>query len=160
MTIWVDADACPVPVKEILFRAVTRTQTMLVLVANQYIQQLTEPIRDAAIGNAGTLLCYRAGAADAEFMVKELPGVSEQDITNLPFATLYVKLLINGSPSKPFSMKGVKTEPTQTKELAESIRQLSRLKYGHPKAEVEEDIKKRVMSQEGAAPVTPPAREA
>lgn len=129
-------------------------------VANQYIQQLSEEIRDACIGNAGTLLCYRAGATDAEFMAKEFPGVSEQDITNLPFATLYTKMLINGTPAKPFSMKSIKSDSTQPKELVESIRQLSRLKYGRPRAQVEEEIKKRIMSQTDATPPATPPREA
>ncbi|EKD56648.1 MAG: hypothetical protein ACD_58C00131G0023 [uncultured bacterium] len=129
-------------------------------ITNQYIKQLTEEIRDAAIGNAGTLLCYRMGAEDAEFMVKEFPGVTEQDLTNLPFASLYVKLLINGTPSKPFSMKGVKAVPTQTDEQTKAIKELSRLKYGKNKLEVEEDIRKRTLSQDNAAPPESTPREA
>ena len=100
------------------------------------------------------------GAADAEFMAKEFPGVTEQDFTNLPFASLYVKLLINGSPSKPFSMRGVKPELSQSSEAALSIRQLSRLKYGRVKKEVEEEIAKRTLSQTSAAPEVGPPREA
>lgn len=115
-------------------------------VAHQYIQQLSEPIRDACIGNAGTIISYRVGAADAEFLIKEFPGISMQDITNLPFATMYLKLLIEGTPSKTFTMRGIKTEPTQSKEMAESIRQLSRLKYGRIKEEVEEEIKERTLT--------------
>jgi len=117
-------------------------------IAHQYVQQLSEPIRDACIGNAGTMIAYRIGAADAEFLCKEFSGISEQDFTNLTFATAYAKLLIDGTPSKPFSLKGIKTDPTQTKELSESIRQLSRLKYGKNKNEVEEDIRKRTLSAE------------
>ncbi len=116
-------------------------------IAHQYIQQLDEKIRDACIGNAGTMIAYRVGAADAEFLSKEYPGISEQDFTNLPFATMYIKLLIDGTPSKPFSMRGLKDEPSQTKELAESIKQLSRLKYGRPKDEVEKDITARTLSK-------------
>lgn len=128
-------------------------------VANQYIQQLTEPIRDACIGNAGTLLCYRVGAADAEFMAKEFPGVSESDLTNLPFATLYAKLLIDGSPSKPFSMHGIKTEPPLDKDLSEAIRQLSRLKFGQDKLGVEAAIRQRTLSQNNSVEESLPPRE-
>ncbi len=113
-------------------------------VTNQYIAQLPEDIRDAVIGNAGTLIAYRIGAADAEFMEKEFSGVSQQDITNLSFASMYVKLLINGTPSRPFSMKGIKTDSPENKKLADSIKQLSRLKYGLNKSEVEADFKSRI----------------
>lgn len=132
-------------------------------IAHQYIQQLSEPIRDACIGNAGTLISYRVGAADAEFLIKEFSGISDQDVTNLPFATMYIKLLIDGTPSKPFSMRGVKDEPSQTKELAQSIQQLSRLKYGRVKSEVDADIRERTLSkvEEGdtAKVDAPPVRE-
>jgi hypothetical protein len=132
-------------------------------IAHQYVQQLSEPIRDACIGNAGTIISYRVGAQDAEFLAKEFPGVSEQDITNLPFATMYIKLLIDGTPSKPFSMRGIKDEPSQTKEMAQSIRQLSRLKYGRSKNEVDADVKSRtltVIKPDQPADVDPgPARE-
>jgi len=132
-------------------------------ITNQYIAQLPEDIRDAVIGNAGTLIDYRIGAADAEFMEKEFAGVSQHDLTNLPFATMYVKLLIDGSPSKPFSMKSIKTQATMDKKLAESIRQLSRLKYGKEKEKVEEDFKTRIdiKAVSGAEEnITPPRREA
>ena len=132
-------------------------------IAHQYVQQLTETIRDACIGNAGTLISYRVGASDADFLAKEFPGISEQDFTNLPFATAYVKLLINGTPSKSFSLKGIKSEVTQTKEFADSIKQLSRLKYGLPKDEVEKDIRRRTLSSEDGGNTAhvdaPPVRE-
>ena len=125
-----------------------RKYRLCLAIAHQYIQQLTEPIRDACIGNAGTLISYRVGASDAEFLIKEFPGISVQDLTNLPFASTYTKLLINGTPSKTFSMRGIKSEPSGTPELAESIRQLSRLKYGKAKPEIEEDIKKRTLASD------------
>jgi len=52
-------------------------------ITNQYIAQLTEKIRDAVIGNAGTMIAYRIGASDAEFMAKEFPGVTIDDLVNL-----------------------------------------------------------------------------
>ncbi len=113
-------------------------------ITNQYIAQLPEDIRDAVIGNAGTLIDYRIGAADAEFMEKEFSGVSQQDLTNLSFANMYVKLLINGTPSVPFSMRGIKTKSPENKKLAKSIKELSRLKYGRDKSEVETDFKTRI----------------
>ena len=113
-------------------------------ITNQYIAQLTEPIRDAVIGNAGTMIVYRIGAADAEFMVKEFEGVSIEDMTNLDRFTAYVKLLINLTPSKPFSMKGLKSETSPDQELGEKIRQSSRQKYGRRREEVEKNFAERM----------------
>lgn len=130
-------------------------------ITNQYIAQLTEPIRDAVIGNAGTLISYRIGAADAEFMAKEFPGISEQDLTNLDKYNTYVKLLIDLTPSKPFSMRGIKPEIVGSKETAEAIRQLSRLKYGRDRSIVEEELKERFKSKQtaGGETIETPSRE-
>lgn len=110
-------------------------------ITNQYIAQLTEPVRDAVIGNAGSLIVYRIGAADAEFMAKEFPGISESDMVNLDKYTTYIKLLIDLTPSRPFSMRGIKPEPKKGQDIAEAVRQLSRLKYGRDRLEVEEEIR-------------------
>ncbi len=128
-------------------------------VTNQYIAQLPEDIRDAVIGNAGTLVSFRIGAADAEFMAKEFPNVTEHDLVNLPFASTYVKLLIDGTPTKPFSMRTVKSETPHHKELAEAIRQLSRLKYGRDRTEVDQEMAARHASAPSAPPDIPPVRE-
>lgn len=117
-------------------------------VAHQYIQQLAEPIRDACLGNAGTIITYRVGAHDAEYLVKEFPGVSEQDFTNLPFGAMYIKLLVNGSPSKPFTMQGIKPDGENTSEFVNSLRELSRIKFGKAKDEVEKDIRERTQAVE------------
>ena len=122
-------------------------------VANQYIAQLTEKIRDAVIGNAGTMICYRIGAADAEFMVKEFPGVSIDDLANLDKFNTYTKLLIDGTPSKPFSMKNLKSDVASNAELREKARAHCR-KLARPKAEVETEIKAAItaMSAPGDSP--------
>lgn len=117
-------------------------------ITNQYIAQLPEDIRDAVIGNAGTILSYRIGAGDAEFLEKEFPGVTKEDMTNLPFATMYVKLLIDGTPSKTFSMQGIKTATPPNFAQAEAIRNMSRLHYGRPVARVEADIQERLKTGE------------
>lgn len=113
-------------------------------ITNQYIAQLTEDIRDAVIGNAGTLISYRIGAADAEFMEKEFTGIGQQDLTNLEFANMYVKLLVGGTPTVPFSMRGIKTASLLNKDLGQSIRELSRLKYGQDKMQVEASFRSRM----------------
>jgi hypothetical protein len=129
-------------------------------ITNQYIAQLPEDIRDAVIGNAGTLIAYRIGAADAEFLEKEFPNVTKDDLTNLTFADMYIKLLIDGTPSKPFSMRGIKSATPPNHPLAETIRQLSRLKYGRPVARVEAELKERLNAATFSKPEAVAATDA
>ena len=72
--------------------------------ANQYLAQLDPAIRAAVIGNAGTLISFRVGAEDSYAIAKQLsPVCTEHDLQNLPNHDLYIKLMIDGTPSKPFS---------------------------------------------------------
>ena len=112
-------------------------------VTNQYIAQLTEKIRDAVIGNAGTLICYRIGANDAEYMVKEFPSVTIDDMVNLDKYTTYTKLLIDLTPSKPFTMHGVLSPIQKNKAMGEAIAQLSTTKFAHNVNDVDRDLDKR-----------------
>mgnify|MGYP001580068647 FL=1 len=128
-------------------------------ITNQYIAQLPEPIRDAVIGNAGTLVSFRIGAADAEFIAKEFPNITQQDLVNLTFANTYTKLLIDGTPSRPFSMRTIKSETQHHTELAEAIRQLSRLKYGKDRVTVEQESKRGQVASSTALPSVPPPAE-
>lgn len=74
------------------------------ILAHQYLHQLDEKIRNAVIGNAGTLICFRLGASDATFLEKEFQGVfSLYDLMALPNYHIYLKLMIDGKPSLPFS---------------------------------------------------------
>ena len=115
-------------------------------ITNQYIAQLTEKIRDAVIGNAGTMICYRIGAADAEFMVKEFPQVTVDDMVNLDKFNTYTKLLIEGTPSKPFSMMGLKSENISKEETREKVRENARQSYARKKNEVEQELTKQFQS--------------
>lgn len=121
-------------------------------VANQYIAQLTEKIRDAVIGNAGTMICYRIGAADAEFMVKEFPDVTVDDMTNLDKFNTYTKLLIDGTPSKPFSMKGIKSQTESSQANRENARNLFRQTYCRGKAEIESELAEQMKAMAGPTP--------
>lgn len=128
-------------------------------VTNQFIAQLPEKIRDAVIGNAGTMIVYRIGAADAEFMIKEFPGVAIDDMVNLDRFMTYIKILIDLTPSKPFSMKGIKSPVEKNPRLAEAVRQLSRLKFGRDKAVVDAEVMGRgalAQAPEDSAAVTEP----
>jgi len=101
-------------------------------ITNQYFAQLTEHIRDAVIGNVGTLISYRIGAEDAEYLVKEMPGLTVEDLTNLDRFQAYVKLLINLAPTKPFSLTGIKSPNKGSLEMAEWIKQATRQRYAMP----------------------------
>ncbi|MBI4185620.1 type IV secretory system conjugative DNA transfer family protein [Candidatus Berkelbacteria bacterium] len=142
--------------------AEARKYRLNLAITNQYIAQLPDDIRDAVIGNAGTIVSFRVGAADAEFLAKEFPSVTEHDLTNLPARTTYVKLLIDGTPSKPFSMQTIKTTVPFHAELAAAIRQLSRLKFGKDRRFVEQELLSRVIDPPPSKPIPdfPPIREA
>ncbi|MEX1051976.1 MAG: type IV secretion system DNA-binding domain-containing protein [Patescibacteria group bacterium] len=99
-------------------------------ITNQYFAQLTERIRDAVIGNVGTLISYRIGADDAEYLAHELPSVSSEDLANLDRFQAYVKLLIDLNPTRPFNMRGVKSPNQSNPAMASWIKQASRTLYG------------------------------
>lgn len=110
------------------------------IITHQFISQLKEEIKKAVFGNVGSVVSFRIGSDDAEFMAKQYkPVFGEKDLLNIDNYNCYVKLLINGATSTPFSMK---TYPPNKgdKETAEIIREISRTKYGRPREEVEQDI--------------------
>jgi len=114
-------------------------------ITNQYIAQIPEPIRDAIIGNVGTLVCFRVGVPDAEFMVKEFETIADVgDLTNIDAFNAYVKLLVDNSPVKPFSMQTIKDDTQADDKLGKAIVELSRLKYGRDVSIVESEIAQRV----------------
>lgn len=117
-------------------------------IAHQFIAQLPENIRDAVFGNIGSMVCFRIGAEDAEFVSKQYaPVFNAQDLTNIDNYNAYVKLMINGAISRPFNMKCY--SPTKgNSEIALAVKELSRLKYGKPRELVERNIME--QSQLGA----------
>lgn len=130
-----------------------RKYRLNLIIAHQYLAQLesgagvqgagAKTLRDAVFGNAGTMVAFRIGVEDAETMAKEMaPTFNEFDLVNVERFNGFIKLMINGTASKPFNMATYPLpKPTsQQAELAKAIRQLSRLKYGRPKAEVESEI--------------------
>jgi len=125
-----------------------RKYKLNLIIAHQYMGQLTDekgqsPIRDAVLGNAGTICSARIGPDDAEVLAKEFaPTFGSYDLLNAPEFSWYTKLLIDNKPAKPFLMKTFPPEPGNT-ELAEAIRELSRLKYGRDRAIVETEILER-----------------
>jgi len=130
------------------------------IIAHQYIGQLTQgndtKIRDAVFGNVGTIASFRVGVEDAEFLAKEFaPVFSAYDVINLELYNAYVKLLIKNSPARPFNMQTLAPVPGNA-EVARKLRELSRLKYGRPRAEVEAEILERAKRAVVSAPTPPP----
>src|SRR3989344_5995446 len=114
-------------------------------VGHQYIGQLVQErntkVRDAIFGNVGTLVVFRIGAQDAEFLVKEFePIFTEVDIVNLPKYSILLKLMINGVASDPFSAITLPPNPVFVTDNIEKVIKVSRERYTNPVAEVEEKI--------------------
>jgi CxxC-x17-CxxC domain-containing protein len=119
-----------------------RKYRLNLILANQYITQIDEKVRDAIFGNAGTIISFRVGAMDAEFLEKEFaPVFVQNDIVNLPKYNIYLKLMIDGIAGDAFSAT---TLPPvyigDTVDNEEKIIAYSREKYASSKAEVEEKI--------------------
>ena len=78
------------------------------VLAHQYLSQLAPQVCDAVLGNVGTMICFRLGAADAEVLEKEFsPEVTALDLTSLPNYQIYLKLMIEGKVSRPFSAEAI-----------------------------------------------------
>ncbi len=126
-----------------------RKYALNLVIAHQYIGQLTKnnntEIKDAVFGNVGTMISFKIGSEDAEFLVKEFsPVFNEFDLINVDKYTAYIKLLVDNAATRPFSMATTWPLPgVENSDLADKIRSLSRLKYGKDKTLVESEIAKR-----------------
>ena len=77
-----------------------------VILAHQYLSQLDPKIREAVLGNVGTIISFRLSALDAQYIAREFaPDILPLDLLNLPNHEVYIRLMIDGTPSKPFSAK-------------------------------------------------------
>ena len=106
-------------------------------------------MRDAVFGNVGSIAAFRTGPEDAEFLESKFkPTFSTQDITKLDNYHAYMNLLIDGQPAKPFNIKTIAPEQGNPA-LAEKLKELSALKYGAPREEVEAEIMARFRGKQG-----------
>lgn len=111
-------------------------------IAHQYIEQMSEEVRAAVFGNVGTMISFRVGSYDAEVLEKEFaPVFTMEDIVNLGAYQMYLKLMIDGVASQPFSATGLPPIPKPEISFRERVMEYSRQKYSQPKAEVERVIK-------------------
>lgn len=143
-----------------------RKYRLNLIVANQFIGQLSEEIREAVFGNIGTIMSYRCGPEDAEFLIKQFqPLFTERDLINIPNFNAVMKLLIGGLPSLPFSLAAMPPLGMRNPEMGLAVKQLSAAKFGIQRGQVEADIFARLQNQPrpAMAPVVqappPPAAE-
>lgn len=112
--------------------AESRKYGLYLTLAHQYLGQLEEEIRAAVFGNAGTMISFRVGADDARVLSHEfLPAVTEEDLVRLPNHDIYLKLMIDGMPSRPFTAS---TLPAPRVGIAQgrAVVERSRRRYGRP----------------------------
>lgn len=110
-------------------------------IAHQYIEQMSDEVRAAVFGNVGTMISFRVGSYDAEVLEKEFaPVFTSEDIVNLGFAQIYLRLMIDGIGSQPFSAKTLPPLEMPEDNLVEEIVGYSRQAYAKPRAEVEEFV--------------------
>lgn len=114
-------------------------------VANQFIGQMDEEVKNAVIGNVGSIISFRLGTTDAGFIAREFqPTFNDQDLQNIDRYHAYMKTIVDNDPVPAFSvdltkdMAKFKSEANE--KLAEAIIQLSRLKYGRDRKQVEKEI--------------------
>ena len=120
-----------------------RKYKLCLILAHQYITQMDETVRDAIFGNVGTIITFRIGAADAEFLEKEfLPEFNADDLVNLAKFNIYLKLMIEGVASQAFSATTLAPFIKPAKSNREKIIQISREHYGTKKSAIEEKIAK------------------
>lgn len=116
------------------------------VVAHQYIGQLvtdtSTKVRDAIFGNVGTIICFRVGAPDAEFLEKQFaPDLTMEDMANLPNRQIFLRLMMNGVATRPFSASTLAPIPNaEDPQTAEKVIHSSRTQYGRSREEVEKMI--------------------
>lgn len=110
------------------------------IVFHQYIKQLSEKIKDAVFGNVGTICAYRVGSEDAEFLEKQFaPVFTAYDLMNVDNFNGFLKMLVRNKTERPFSLHAYNSPKGDTATL-EKMKELSYLKYGRPREELEAEI--------------------
>lgn len=119
----------------------SRKYRLNLILANQFMTQLTDKIREAIIGNIGTVISGRIGITDAEILQKKfLPTFDAEDLTKLPNFQTIASVMINNVPSAAFSMSLLLPMGTSNPQLRDALKKLSAAKYGRPRATVEKEI--------------------
>ena len=139
-----------------------RKYHLSLIMAHQYINQLVTTkfgststgIRDAVFGNVGTISSFKVGAEDAEYLAKEYaPLLTEQDVIGISNYKMYMKLNINNTTSRPFSVATIWDESKKNPKVGKIIREYARLKHGRKREFVEQEIISRIGIDTNSAPV-------
>ncbi|MGC9605496.1 MAG: type IV secretion system DNA-binding domain-containing protein [Minisyncoccia bacterium] len=110
-------------------------------IAHQYVEQMDELVRPAVFGNVGTMIIFRVGATDAEALENEFtPQFTIEDLVNLGFAQIYLKLMIDGLTSPPFSAVTLPPIPHPDSSYVQEIIAASRKQFSRPRADVEAEV--------------------
>lgn len=118
-----------------------RKYRLNLILAHQYIEQLDDKVRAAIFGNVGTIACFRVGAEDAEFLEKEfMPQFTAQDLVNLTKYNIFIKLMIDGVATKPFSAQTIEPAEPSAESFKDVIIENTRSKCATPRLTVEEKI--------------------
>ncbi len=123
-----------------------RKYRLNLVIAHQFIAQLQEKIRDSVFGNVGSMVVFRIGADDAQYLVKQFePVFSERDLISIDNLNAYVKLLVRGQTTVPFNIHTL-LYPKMDMAYGEKVKELAMLKYGTDRAAVEADVLRRLRS--------------
>ncbi len=137
-----------------------RKYKLSLCIAHQYIEQMTEEVRAAVFGNVGTMCVFRVGAYDAEVLEKEFaPHFTAEDIVSLQKHQMYLKLMIDGVTSPPFSASGMPPIPRPEISYMKEIIDTSRAQYAKPRQQIEDELLAWINTQfgKGAGSGTPSA---
>lgn len=128
-----------------------RKYRLNLIVANQFMTQLTEKIREALLGNVGTIICGRIGITDAELMVKAFtPTFTAEDLTKTPNFAAVTKVMMFGMPSAPFTMSLPAPMGEANEDLMKTLKVYSATRFGKTRSEVEQEIETRWSTAEKA----------
>ncbi|MEK7106063.1 MAG: TraM recognition domain-containing protein, partial [Patescibacteria group bacterium] len=117
-------------------------------IAHQYISQLDEKIKKSVFGNVGSMAVFRVGTEDANFLEQKFkPQFTAADITKLDNFNAYMSMLVKGQPTKPFNIKTLAPEEGNPG-IVDDLKELSYIKYGRDRAEVEEEIMERYSTMD------------
>jgi len=122
-----------------------RKYRLNLIVANQFIGQVEEEVKNAVFGNIGTILAFRVGVTDANYLQREFqPIFAEDDLLNIERFHTYVKTIVQNEPVQAFSMDVTKDLEQMKKQsnpkVAQMIKELSRLKFGADREVIEAEI--------------------
>lgn len=124
----------------------SRKYKLALTLANQYIEQMEEEVRDAVFGNVGTLICFRVGPFDAEVLETVFtPTFTPEDLVGLGIGQIYLTLMIDGVGSKPFSAETIPPIEKPAISYRDDCISSSRSRYGRPRAQVEAGVNKKQL---------------